>query len=501
MSLYTRLAKEFTADSNPHQFATPGDLATHLNTRTIQTPALELIDDELLRCWDTPDARLAISMPPQEGKSERCSRTFPLWVLLAKPETRIAIASYSDTAARRFSRRVRDDIRTHTNLGLRVRQDLANQSEWQLQNHAGGVYAVGMGGSLTGRPVDLLIIDDPVKDRAEADSLAYRERAWDWWTEVGSTRLAPGAPVVVIQTRWHQDDLTGRLLTADDGHLWRVINLPAQAEDDDQLGRAPGEYLISSRGRTEAQWEAIKIRSGSRTWNALYQGRPAPSEGGILQRSWWRQYPVAPWIMNEDSTRTLPNATQILTSWDMAFKANSNSDFVVGQVWARRGGEALLLDQIRARLTFTETISAVRTLAARWPQANLHLVEDAANGTAIIDTLRRSLPGIVPVTPHESKEARASAISPWVEAGNVILPSPMLAPWVGDLIEEAAAFPNGTHDDQVDAMSQALTRLLAGGTATTYLQQLAPACITCGMPVPRSAQGVCRCGAIQPDVA
>ena len=433
-----------------HQWATPGDLAAQLDRTTRQTPALNLIDAELVRTAETPDSRLIISMPPQEGKSQRCSRRFPLWTLHHNPATRIAIVSYEANVARRWGRAVRDDITTHPDLGLRVRDDLAAQHEWQLAGHQGGVYTAGIGAALTGRPVDLLIIDDPLKDRLQADSELYRERCWDWWQEVGATRLAPGAPVVLILTRWHQDDLAGRLLAAPDGHLWRVLNIPAQADtDQDPLGRQPGEFLESARGRTREQWEAIRVRSGSRTWNALYQGRPAPAEGGLLQRTWWQFWDTLPDL----------SSTTLIQSWDLAFKDAKTSDFVVGQVWAHDGARLILLDQVRGRWSFTETCRQIQQLTQKWPQATTKLVEDKANGPAVIDALKGVVPGLIPVNPEGGKESRAAAVSPLVEARNVWLPNPTRAPWVDELIEECAAFPNGTHDDQVDALSQALTRL------------------------------------------
>ena len=419
------------------------------------------------RCLTVADDHTFTAEDVVVHNSQRISRRFPLWVLTQRPDTRIAIASYELGVARRWGRVIRDDIYTHGHLlGLRVRDDLAAQHEWQLEGHEGGVYSVGIGGALTGRPVDLLVIDDPIKDRVQADSPTYRERVWDWWLEVGSTRLAPGAPVVLVLTRWHEDDLAGRLLAAEDGHLWRVVNIPAQADHDpakgetDPLGRAPGEYLISARGRTPEQWEAIKIRSGSRTWAALYQGRPAPAEGDVFKRGWWRFYTQPRWAVRADGAHLVTGADEVIQSWDMTFKDGTGSDYVVGQVWGRWGIQVYLLDQVRARMTFTEARSAVRELAAKWPQAVLKLVEDKANGPAVINSLSRTVPGLVPEEPHGSKLARASAIAPFVEAGQVWLPAPEIAPWVGDLVEECAAFPNAQHDDQVDAMSQALNRLL-----------------------------------------
>lgn len=459
-------------DPPPAQrFPTPGALARAVDPNVVRTPALNLLDRTLVEVADGKCARLIWSMPPQEGKSQRVSRTFPAWLLARNPELRIAIVSYELGAARRWGRAIRNDLAERPDLlGLAVRQDTSAAHEWQLAGHRGGVYSVGIGGALTGRPVDLMVLDDPVKGRAEADSTVYRERAWDWWTDVGRTRLAPDAPVVLVLTRWHEDDLAGRLI-ADGG--WRVVNIPAQAESDtDPLGRAPGEYLESARGRSPADWEAIRRDVGSRTWTALYQGRPAPAEGGLLKRSWWRYWPAGHVTERPDGTRVVPDAEEIIQSWDMTFKDTKGSDFVVGQVWQRRGAEALLLDQVRGRWDFTETCRQLEALSARWPQATAKLVEDKANGPAVIAHLRAKVPGLIPIVPRDSKQARVAAISPFVEAGNVLLPE--AASWVADFVEEAVAFPHAAHDDQVDACSQALARLLlAGGNAEQAMEWLA----------------------------
>lgn len=451
---------------------TPGDLAKALDARTVQTPALELIDSALadIAAHLRDGRRLIISMPPQEGKSQRASRRFPTWLLTRNRDLRIAIASYEHRTARRWGRDIRNDIAANPQLGLSVAKDSSAADEWTLEGHAGGVYAVGIGGALTGRPVDLLIIDDPIKDREQADSAVYRDRVWDWWTDVAVGRLAPGAPVVLILTRWHEDDLAGRLLAADDGHLWQVINIPALADhrpetgQTDLLGRKPGQWLKSARGRTDAQWEAIRISVGARTFTALYQGRPSPESGDVLLRDWWRRYTVPPWSQQPDGSYSVAEGT-LLQSWDMAFKDTKSSDFVVGQVWAHHSAQALLVDQVRARLSFTDTIAAFTRMCERWPQSAAKLVEDKANGTAVIDSLRLKIPGIVAVNPTESKYARAQAVAPFVEAGNALIPDPGVALFdVEGFVEECAAFPNAAHDDQVDAMSQALSRLLVAYT-------------------------------------
>ncbi|HEX6970226.1 MAG TPA: phage terminase large subunit [Micromonosporaceae bacterium] len=466
MDISAQAWEAFLAHWTPksNAWSTPGKMARSLDAKTVQTPALDLIDAALVEVADGKCDRLIISMPPQEGKSQRASRRFPTWCLVRNPDMRIVNASYEHGVARRWGRAVRNDIQAHPELGLVVRSDTKAAHEWQLDGHEGGMYCAGVGGALTGRPVDLLIIDDPVKGPKEADSPTYRDAVWDWWESVASTRLAPGAPVVLIMTRWHEDDLAGRLIRDEPGR-WKVLNIPAQAEhrpeygETDPLGREPGEYMLSARGRTTEQWERIRTERGSRVWSALYQGRPSPGEGLIFRREWWQRYETPQWIDDNGERLTL-TFDEVIQSWDMSFKDTDSADFVVGQVWGRRGGDAYLLDQVRGRMSFVDTCMAVRQLSAKWPQSNAKLVEDKANGPAVISSLSRTVSGLIAVQPEGSKESRASAISPFVEAKNVYLPAPELAPWVGELIDEAASFPLSTHDDQVDALSQALSRLL-----------------------------------------
>lgn len=470
------------------RFQTPGDLAKVVDPKTVQTPALDVIDRALVDAYATPGARLIISMSPQEGKSQRVTKTGTLWALLQDPDRRFAIASYSQELAEGFGRDIRNWITTFNgddgtlDLGLRLAPDNGAARRWQLSGHRGGVVSVGIRSSLTGRPVDALVIDDPIKDAEQAESEYYRDLVWDWWQSTASTRLAPGAPVILILTRWHEDDLAGRLLAAEDGATWRTINIPALADHDpekgqtDPLGRDPGEWLVSARGRTVDDWEKTRIRVGARVFNALYQGRPSPETGAVWRKPWWRRYQTPLWTVAADGSYRV-DADEVLQSWDMTFKDTKGSDYVVGQVWARRGANAYLLEQVRRRLSFTDTVTQLKALRTRWPQSSTILIEDKANGSAVIDTLRAKVPGIIPVTPHESKYARANAVSPFIEAGNVHLPEGADA-IVGstdpeELIVEAASFPNGAHDDQVDATSQALARLFVDGSgANAWLDWL-----------------------------
>lgn len=461
---------EFAARAweNGPRYERPGDLATAIDSRTVQTPALDLIDDALVKLASTPDARLIISMPPQEGKSVRAGIVFPIWMLHRRPETRVVVASYGQALAIRNGRAIRNRVTSSPQLGMRIATDNGAVHDWTLAGHEGGVLSVGIGSGLTGRPADLLVIDDPIKDRKEADSLTYRNAVWDWWTDVASARLAPGAPVVLILTRWHEDDLAGRLLKDDEHGEWQVINIPAQADHDpakgetDVLGREPGEFMKSARRRTTAQWERRKRTAGSRTWASLYQGRPSPADGDVWLRQWWRYYESPQWVERPDGSRWIPGAEQVVASWDMAFKETSSSDYVACFVLARRGADVFVVDRYKERADFTETLRQVKAMAGRWPQAVAKLVEDKANGTAVINALSRTVPGLIPVEPDGSKHARAAAVAPFIEAGNVWLPDPTIpgCAWASDLVEEGAAFPNGAHDDQVDALSQGLNRLL-----------------------------------------
>lgn len=465
-SPFARAAAKLSEGDAPKGLDLAG-LAKILDPKTVQTPALDLIDAELQRLIDTPDGRLILVCPPQEGKSTRAAKVFPTALLRHRPDTRIIVASYGQRLARRNGRAIRDSIESHPEFGLKVRGDLAAQDEWQLEGHEGGVYAASVGGSATGRPCDFLLIDDPVRDRADADSVTMQENTWDWWTDAASTRLAPGAQVCLIMTRWNERDLAGRLLKSDDGDLWRVVRIPAQADHDpeagetDALGREPGEWLESARGRTPEQWEAIKARVGSRTWQALYQGTPSPAEGGLFKRDAWKRYLAPLWIEYDTGVRWVPgDGIEMIQSWDLTFKDTTRSDYVVGQVWMRRGTDAFLLDQVRARMSFTDSCNAITAMSARWPQANAKLIEEKANGAAVMEYLHKTILGLIPVQPKESKQARAAAITPFVEAGNVWIPAPEVCPWVEELVEEAAGFPLGAHDDQCDALSQALNHLM-----------------------------------------
>lgn len=461
----------------------PGTLAQMLDPTIVQTPALELIDRELVQLADDPTRdRLMVFMSPQEGKSERVSHRLPEWLLKFNPDLRIAIVSYADEMARRWGADIKSDIETFNgddgtvDLGIRLKEDSRAAGRWHVRGYKGGVYCCGIAGSLTGKPVDWVIVDDPIKDMEQANSIKYRDRWRRFWRAVIVPRLGPGSKIVIIQTRWHQDDASGWLLT-EQPDRWRVVSIPARAgkqvitqnpdgtetsvwehSGPDPLGREPGEAMISARG--DRDWDGIRRDVGEYVWNALYMQRPTPAEGGMFKRHWWQIYESPKWVERPDGTRWIPGADEVIQSWDCAFKDLDDSDFVCGQVWARFGIQAYLVDQVHDRMDFVTTLQSVREVTARWPQAVSKYIEDKANGTAVINMLSATIPGIIAIEPDGTKIARARAVTPFVESGQAYLPAPELAPWVGDFIDEHALFPNSTNDDRVDAMSQAFNRML-----------------------------------------
>ena len=475
-SLWATVAEQF--EDRKALFESPTLLAEKVNPKTVRTPALDLIDRALEDVLNTRDARLIISMPPQEGKSVRVAGDFPTWWLTQRRDDRIVAASYGSSLANRNGRAIRRRIQDN-DLGIRIASDNGAVHDWTLAGHEGGVLSVGVGSGLTGRPADLLIIDDPIKDRKEADSQTYRDNVWDWWTDTASTRLAPGAPVVIILTRWHHDDLAGRLMS-EDGHdvydpavglepfRWTYLNIPAQADhrpekgERDPLGREPEVFMDSARRRTQAQWEARKKTAGPRTWASLYQGRPTPDSGDLFPATEdWARYSSPIHLERNDGSCWVPGTGwEMVQSWDLAFKDTKASDYVVGQVWLRVGADAYLLDMVRGRFSFNRTVQAIRDLSAKWPQAIAKYVEDKANGPAVINALGRLLPGLIPIEPEGSKYARAAAISPFAHSKNIILPDPEVLPNVSELLLELESFPAGAHDDTVDSLTQATNRLL-----------------------------------------
>ncbi len=410
--------------------------------------------------------RLMVFMPPQHGKSELTSRRFPAYALGRNPDLKIAACAFSADLARKFNREVRRIVAgpryraifKDTVLPNRKRAKGAwskTRDEFEIPGFTGSYKAVGVMGSLTGSQIDVGLIDDPIKNSVEAQSLTWRDRLWEWWTDVFFTRLNNDSRVVFTCTRWHEDDLAGRIL-AREPENWKIFLLPGIREECGFANMYPAESLLAiddPREVGEALWPArhscdkalaLKKSSG-RTFAAMIQQRPAATEGNIFKKKWFRYY---------DS---LPVIDRIVQSWDCTFEGGENNDYVACTVWGMSGAQAYLLKMVRGKWDIGETIEQIRRLSGKYHGSVETCIERKANGSAIISLLQREIPGIIPIDVQDSKEARAYACSFLFEAGNVFFPKDK--EWAQETIDELAAFPHGRYDDIVDTVSQALNRL------------------------------------------
>ena len=377
------------------------------------------------------------------------TETLPSWYLGRNPSKRVIEISYSEDFAKRFGRRNKQKIEEFGNdiFGIQIGDPNTNL-DFELKGTTGGMISRGVLSGVTGKSADLMIIDDPIKNREEADSETTRDKIWDEWQNSFKSRFQSHSKVILIMTRWHEDDLAGRIIANEENVT--VINLPLEAEENDPLGRKVGDAICPEIGK-DNDWlkdfkKGFMSKEGSRAWNALFQGHPTGLEGNLFKREWWQYYDE------------LPEISYWCMSVDAAFKDGEDNDFVAIQVWGKTRANMYLVDRVKAHLNLPDTIREIVRLRNMYPMCKTTLIEDKANGSAIINILRKDLTGIIAVNPKGGKIARANAIVGAVESGNVFLPSNKR--WVGEYIEEFAAFPNGAHDDECDSTSQALNHMI-----------------------------------------
>ncbi|WP_413515863.1 phage terminase large subunit [Carnobacterium maltaromaticum] len=412
---------------------------------------------------------IIVELPPQHGKSTFITETFPAYYLGRNPDKLVMVVSYSEELYKKFGRKNREKFRLFSDslFGLKISSETSSVSEWGIEGHLGSLYSTSILGGATGRGSNLLIIDDPIKNRAEAESKTIRDKIYNEWQDTFYSRLTADASVIVIMTRWHEDDLAGRLLK-EMSLPWEEIKIPAIAEENDLLGRKIGEPLAPEIGK-DKKWAAkTKAVTGSRGWSALYQQRPTPAGGNVFKRNWIRYYVPSLEIKMRlglgDDVEILPRLFDKQSqSWDCTFKDTETSDFVSGQVWAKKKANYYLLDRHSERMGIVDTMKAIENMSAKWPDARGKYIEDKANGSAVIEMLTKKLSGIVPVNPSGGKEVRANAVAPLWEAGNVYLPHPLWKAWSDELVDQLISFPNAEHDDDVDSMSQALIKMTSNG--------------------------------------
>ena len=421
-----------------------------------------LILKELERIEDAFDGNLSIFMPPGSAKSTYSSVIFPAWFIGRNPDKLIICASHTDDLAQSFGRRVRSILQgiEFQRAFPECRLDPTSQAagNWAT-TQGGGLYAVGVGGGVTGRRADLVVIDDPIKSRQDADSETIRHRLWEWYNNDLLTRCKPKCPKILIQTRWHADDLAGRLeqdeLTG--GDKWHRITLPMIAESpDDPLGRKEGERLWADYFTDSMVRQAKRDK---RKWAALYQQRPDIDGGNILKAHWWKVWP---------QDKPLPEIQHTFLSWDTAYseegeKTASHSAMTAwGVFWLEQEEEhaVLALRAWNGQIDYP----ALRRMAKEFDlqvSPDAHLVEKKASGQSLIQDLRRSRIHVRTYNPDRDKITRAYAVQPILEAGRVWIPE---RKWARKLIAYAAQFPRGAPptSDYTDTITQALLYLQRG---------------------------------------
>jgi len=446
------------------------ELALRALARKHMLPFVERFDSNYLAGWVHKDIcqrlekfshavterkspRLMLFMPPRHGKSTLASVAFPAWHLGRNPEHEFISCSYSGSLAMSFSRKVRHQLRepNYKNVFSDASLDPTSQSvESWLTTKGGGYVAAGVGGGITGKGAHVLVIDDPVKNREDAESEYSRDSVWDWYTSTAYTRLAPGGGILVILTRWHDDDLAGRLLAAaaDGADDWEVVKYPAIAEQDEEF-RLEGEALHPERYDVPSLTK-IQKAIGPRDWSALYQQNPVADEGDYFNRDMINYYDEA----DLDYTRL-----RYYCAWDLAIGQRERNDYSVGLVVAVDEYDRLyVVDCVRGKWDGFELVERILDLYETWRPGVVGIekghiemalgpfLEKRVRERRLNEAYFRDLK-----TGRRDKEARARAIQGRMQQGMVYFPKEPL--WVGPLIAELLRFPNGVHDDQVDALA------------------------------------------------
>lgn len=460
----------------------PLDLLMKLDRTYIETPGLRLLSDEMVKATIERETRinapyLALSMAPQEGKSSCVARAFPLWLLMRDPDLRIMVISYDDGSSVRWGRAMKNAIASHSglhplngldvNLKLRAGSEAVNNLE--LDGYIGGLACMSLKGGITGKPADVIILDDVVKDKATARSAAFKEMWKDQWQTAIVSRLSSRSLVVMDHTRWAEDDPIGQQL-ADNGKRWRYVNVPAIVETRpdssgrtlvaDPLGRAEGEWLISARDRSPAEWQQKREDVGEPDFWALYQGSPFSAAGLVFKKNYFRYWKPAEgtdrWTVQipgrPGPDENLRIATRFITV-DLAASTRASADWTVAAAWAVAGtGELLLLDLKRVQVNPDKHWDeAVAPLVRAW-ECPVYL-EGSQYGTDLSYTIGREGGVVHAVHPDADKYTRAVPAARRMGQGMILFPPS--GAWVPDFEDEILAFPTGKHDDQVDVLSYA----------------------------------------------
>lgn len=421
---------------------------------------VEQLCRHLEACYNKEVQNLCVNQPPATGKSVVANVFFPAWVWTKKPNAHFVYTGYNESMLEETSVLCADLVASQwyqDRWGDICSPKEGNWAKHTIKNSAGGIrWSVSFKGSITGKHVDFLFIDDPIRpkdvNKKELDTINKI-----YSNTIPSRVAKKKGSIVLIMQRLHENDLAANLLKLD---TFTHLCFPMEYKE--------GHFTYNKLGRYDPRekegdllWEEFfpahklaeqKIALGPFEYSAQYQQLPVPAEGGLFKKETFRF-----WKADQ-----LPPRMELIQSWDTTLSKSIHSDYVVGQVWGKADGKYYLLDQIRGKMGFEETKQAIRVMTAKWPRAVSKYIEEKASGPAVIENLQKELSGIIPVKVSNStggKEQRAVSITGLFEAGLVFFPDPTEHLWVNELIEEIATFPKGRHDDQVDAMTQALQKL------------------------------------------
>lgn len=455
--------------ANPWK-AWPDTFAQHASGgKWIAYPWLQAVSAFITERLVAGNARILLSAPPQHGKSEFFSNWIPTWFLHNNPTKKVILGTYSQDYANKWGTKVRENLIFNPLSAIPMRRD--TQSKKKFMTAAGGQMMVaGVDGPATGEGADLFVVDDPYKGPKEAMSPVQRETVLNWFRAVATTRLQDGGSVVVMHTRWMDDDLIGTL-AKEEG--WVYINLKAiweagdpKLQETDLLGRAEGEPLCPERYSLESL-KRIRREVTDLFWFPMYQGAAVDVKGAIVKAEDIQYY-------DEDPETLAKSMDELALFSDLTYEKDEENDFSVFECWGRKGVNIYLIAQIRAQMGFPEQVEAMQRIIKAYPRAFHKEIEKKANGAAIIQLFEGKFPGLKANNPQTSKGARLAACSPCYKSKNVWYPNPVKHPWVKENVYEITrmtlAGPKSKNDDTVDTASMAVTHF---GQMTTTLAMLA----------------------------
>ena len=421
---------------------------------------IAILEKEVMDIAAGVNDRLIVEMAPRHGKSEYLSKYTPAWFIGKFPDKRVILSSYEADFASQWGRKARDILEEHgpAIFGVKVSQASSAANRWDIEGRAGGEQTAGIGGPITGKGAHLAIIDDPVKNSKEAGSKTVRDAHWDWFQSTLYTRLEPGGAIIIIMTRWHEDDLVGRIKKemANGGEQWRIVSLPAIAEENDPMGRKPGEALCPARYPIEAL-NKIKRAIGSYFWSALYRQNPQPEEGVLFKRSYFRYFTDTQddYILHtpEGDKRWPKNKCWIFQTIDPAATEGEQSAYFVCSTWAMTPERDLLLEGVfREKAETTKHLTVLKSQFQRW-RPKFQGVEKAVYGLNILQQGKREGLPLKALIADRDKVSRARPMAARYEMGAVYHRTG--AAYLNDYEDELLNFPNGAFKDQVDTAAYA----------------------------------------------